>query len=873
MNALFPASAARRDRIQSRLMILAAWFLFLFSLILSLAPAVRHHSWNVAYRWEHWLGFAVWLAGFTYIHRQVLQRLPDRDPYLLPVAALLSGWGLLTIWRLSLLFGLRQTIWLAVCLLVLWAAMRAPALLALLRRYKYIWLSSGLVLTALTFIFGSNPGGGGPRLWLGCCGVYLQPSEPLKLLLIVYLAAYLADNLPVRFNLMEILTPTLVLIGAALMILVAQRDLGTASLFLLIYSLIVYLASGRRRILGIGGGAILSAGVIGYLLFDVIRIRVAAWINPWLDPLGSSFQIVQSLITIASGGISGSGIGLGSPGVVPVAHSDFIFASIAEETGLVGVIGIVLLIGLMGGRGILTALRASNRYQRFLAAGLSVYLLIQSIFIIGGNLRLLPLTGVTLPFVSYGGSSLLTSFTTLALLLLINNNREKDPAALPNPMPFMFVSAASLASLALIALFGGWWAIIRSPALLARPDNPRWAITDRFVPRGRLLDRMNETIAETIGERGNFSRHLLYPDLGPVIGYTHPTYGQAALEAALDPYLRGFQGNATLTVWVHHLLYAQRPPGLDVRLSLDLDLQARADALMADNTGALVLLNAASGEVLAMSTHPNFDPYRIDELWSQWIIDESAPLVNRAAQGRYPPGTTMGIFMLAEANAAGVTPPLPGNFNYPFNGEIWSCARSPRDVKAWADVLAAGCPAPTVTLAQQFSPRQLSDLVQRLGFFNAPEVLLPVAPAAPYQIFEDTEAAALGQAEVSISPLQMSLAVAALTNDGNRPSPLLAIAVNTPHQGWVILPNDPPASVFPEAAANNLTRMLATSNLPLWDAVANAKTSAGDITWYLAGSLPDWQGTPLALALVLEADDPDLAQQIGLNLLRATIEP
>ncbi len=854
-------------------MTLAALFLFLFALILSLSAAVRYHSWNVAYRWEHWLGFAVWLAGFAYIHRQVLQHLPERDPYLLPLAALLSGWGLLTIWRLSLLFGLRQTIWLAVCLLVFRAALGAPTLLTLLRRYKYIWLTSGLVLTALTFFFGTYPAGSGPRLWLGCCGVYLQPSEPLKLLLIVYLAAYLADNLPVRFKLLEILTPTLVLSGAALVILVAQRDLGTASLFLLIYSLIVYLASGRRRILGIGGGAILAAGVIGYLLFEVIRIRITAWINPWLDPLGSSYQIVQSLITVAAGGISGSGIGMGNPAVVPVAHSDFIFASIAEETGLVGVIGIVLLIALMGGRGILTALRASNRYQRFLAAGLSVYLLTQSIFIIGGNLRLLPLTGVTLPFVSYGGSSLLTGFITLALLLLITNNSEKDPAALPNPIPFLAVTAALLAGLVLTALLGGWWAVIRSPALLSRPDNPRWAITDRFVPRGSLLDRRNEAIAETVGERGEFRRRLLHPELGPVVGYTHPVYGQASLEAALDPYLRGIQGNTTLNVWMHHLLYAQRPPGLDVRLSLDLDLQARADALMAGNTGALVLLNAASGEVLVMSSHPNFDPNRMDELWSEWIVDESAPLVNRAAQGRYPLGATMGIFMLAEANAAGVTPPLPVNLNYPFNGGIWNCARSPQEVKAWADVLAAGCPAPAVTLVQQFSPRQLSDLVQRLGFFSAPQVLLPVAPATPYQILENTEVAALGQAEVVVSPLQMSLAVAALTNDGNRPSPLLAAAVNTPHQGWVILPNDPSTPVFPAAVANNLTRMMTTSNLPLWDAVATARTPAGNITWYLAGNLPDWQGTPLALALVLEADAPVLAQQIGLNLLRATIEP
>ncbi len=306
------------DQIQNRLMRLAVVFLFLYAASLTLAPAARLHSWQVEYRWNHWIGFATWLVGMIIVHHQVTRRLPDRDPLLLPIGTLLSGWGVLSIWRLDSVMGLRQTIWLGVCMAVLVAGLRLPDVTGFLRRYKYIWLTGGLLLTGLTFIFGTYPDGVGPRLWLGCCGIYLQPSEPLKLLLIVFLAAYLSERIPVSLSLMQLLSPTLILVGIALALLAAQRDLGTASLFILIYTSVVYLASHRRRTLVISLFILLLAGFTGYLMFDVVRIRVDAWLNPWLDPSGRSYQIVQSLLAVASGGIQGRGPGLGSPSVVPI---------------------------------------------------------------------------------------------------------------------------------------------------------------------------------------------------------------------------------------------------------------------------------------------------------------------------------------------------------------------------------------------------------------------------------------------------------------------------------------------------------------------------------------------------------------------------
>ena len=215
-------------------------------------------------------------------------------------------------------------------------------------------------MTGLTLFLGVNPMGYGPKMWLGCCGLYFQPSEPLKLLLIGYLAAYLADRYSYLafssdFGLSEVLgllAPTIIMTGIALALLVIQRDLGTASIFLFLYAAVVYVASGRKRILFVSGFLVLCAGLAGYALFDVVRLRVDAWINPWLDPSGRSFQIVQSLIAIANGGLVGRGPGLGNPGLVPLSHSDLIFAAIAEEYGLAGVMGLLLLIGLLASRGL-----------------------------------------------------------------------------------------------------------------------------------------------------------------------------------------------------------------------------------------------------------------------------------------------------------------------------------------------------------------------------------------------------------------------------------------------------------------------------------------------------------------------------------------
>jgi cell division protein FtsW (lipid II flippase) len=887
------------NRIQGRLLSLAGIFLFLFSVTLTLAPAVRSHSWQADYLWQHWLGYAAWLAAIIFAHLQTARRLPYRDPYLLPATALLSGWGLLTIFRLAPLFGYRQSAWLLVAVAVMAAGLRLPRDLGFLRRYKYLWLTGGLLLTALTFLIGTNPSGApSPRLWLGGLGVYLQPSEPLKLLLVIYLAAYLAGGISgftprlllLSPRLLPLLAPTLIMTGAALLILVLQRDLGTSSIFLFLYAAIVYMASGNKRILLLSGLAFLIATVIGFSLFDVVRLRVEAWINPWADPSGRAYQIVQSLLAIASGGVLGRGPGLGSPGLVPIPHSDFIFVSIVEETGLLGALGLLLLLGLVTVRGLRTALRAPDSFRRFLAAGLTAYLVSQSILIIGGNLRLLPLTGVTLPFVSYGGSSLLTSFLALLFLLLISDQEQARAAAFmttprPEPQLYLQLGAFLLSGLLAAALATGWWACYRAPDLLSRTDNARLAIADRYVPRGLILAQDNTPLAQNQGQPGSLTRQYPYPDISPLVGYTHIVYGRSGLEDSLDPYLRGLQGYPSLDIWWNHLLYGQPPPGLNVRLTLDIELQNEADELLRGHTGALVLLNPRTGDILAMASQPSFNSNRLDETWSELIQDPAAPFLNRAAQGQYQPGTALGALLLAAFQEQGASlPPVSSSLSFPLEvGDtrlILNCALEPA-ARTWPGVIAAGCPGPMAILGEQISANApagtepLLDLFQQLGFYSTPAINLPAAgSAAPDSLPDPQQYSAVGQAELRLSPLQMALAAATLSNNGIRPAPRLVQAIQTAEASWANQASLAAASpAFSSQAASAVARSLRVNDLPLWQSVARAQNAPKQaITWYLAGTQPDWAGPPATLVLVLEEDNPAQAIQIGRQILAAWME-
>ncbi|HEY58116.1 MAG TPA: FtsW/RodA/SpoVE family cell cycle protein [Anaerolineae bacterium] len=369
--------------------------------------------------WLHWpfaFGWSLlaWLTDLR-LRRQGVQTAPFWPP-----AAALVGLGLLALYRLHPFLGLRQTLWALVGLALFHLLLRPASLLSSLRRRRGFWMGFSLLLTALTLAIGHSPTVAGPRLWLGCCGVYFQPSETLKLALLVYLAGQFADEgsfanvgaKPGRKPWAAFLGPLL-----AVTLPLAQGDLGTALVLVMLGVSLLYLARGWPWLPGAALVGLVAAGVAGALFLPLVRLRVLAWLHPWADPLGYGYQPIQAALALARGGLLGRGPGLGTPYRVPLAHSDFIFIALVEELGLLGGTALLLLLVSLWLNALQVAAQRQDLFGRLLAAGLGVHYGGQSLIILGGNLRLLPVTGLPLPFLAYGGSALVVSFVGLALLL------------------------------------------------------------------------------------------------------------------------------------------------------------------------------------------------------------------------------------------------------------------------------------------------------------------------------------------------------------------------------------------------------------------------------------------------------------------------
>lgn len=411
------------------LLTLAGAFIFLGMATISLSRVTQP---------SYWLVFAIWVicavAGTWILNRY----LPQRDPLLFPLAMFLSGWGLVAIERLAPTFADRQAIWLLISVLAMLLTAVFPHVLRWLHSYRYILLALTLLLLMATIVLGRNPSGfaSAPRLWLGFGSVYFQTSEAMKIILVAFLASYLDEqsstlrarenpgpNRSGRLGLPPRLAgPTLLMWALSVVILIWQRDLGTAMLFFIVFLLLLYMTSGDPRLILGGAVLVIAAGFVAYQLFEVVQLRVDIWLNPWAEADGRAYQIVQSLMAFGAGGIFGAGVGLGSPGYIPVVHSDFVFAALAEEWGLLGVIAALSGFAVLTMRGLSIGISHSGRaFYKLFAVGLTMMLTVQALMIMAGALKLLPLTGVTLPFISYGGSSLLVSFVMIGILLRLSS--------------------------------------------------------------------------------------------------------------------------------------------------------------------------------------------------------------------------------------------------------------------------------------------------------------------------------------------------------------------------------------------------------------------------------------------------------------------
>ncbi len=632
------------------------------------------------------IGLAV---AFAAAHVAVRFLAPGADPAILPIVFVLSGIGITFVARLAPDLATRQVIWLFISVAAMVAALVAVRNLDKLARYKYTLGALGVVLLVLPIFVGFEQSGA--KLWISVFGLFsFQPGELAKVLVIVFLASFLSENrellsigvrtvLGVKIPRLRMLLPLLAMWLISLAIVVWERDLGSALLFFTIFLVMLYVATGRWFYPIVAAMLLVVGGVAAYHVFGHVKVRIDTWIDPFADPSDTGYQICQSLYSLADGGLFGTGIGQGMADLVPVVESDFIFSAIGEEMGLLGGSAVLLLFMLFAVRGLLTAARARSDLAAFMAVGLTASVSLQAFIIVGGVTRLIPMTGITLPFMSQGGTSLLASFIAVGLLLRCGDEgtgtqveiegagvsaRNALGTHLETPesgvlgrralskrltvLTWLFTAlfAALIANLAYVQ-------VVQADSIKSMTSNNHTIARRAYVERGSILTSDGVILAESVRqENGTYTRSYPQGTLAAhTVGYISTQYGSTGIEAAYDDVLTGQESYAN---WhdAFNSLAGVDASGNDVVLTINSRIQAAAEAALEGRVGAIVVLDPKTGAVLAKASSPTYSNDQLTDLLANG--GENAPLFDRTTQALYTPGSTFKVVTLAAALESGV---------------------------------------------------------------------------------------------------------------------------------------------------------------------------------------------------------------------------
>lgn len=657
-------------------------------------------------------------AAFAAAHIGVRIFAPGADPAILPVVFTLSGIGITFVTRLQPDASLGQVIFLFLGVALMVGTLAVVKNLEVIKRYKYVLGIAGIILLVLPMFIGTEIYGS--KLWIKIGGFQFQPGEFAKVLIVLFLAGYLAENrellsisnrtvLGIKFPRLRLLYPLFIVWGVCLLVVAFERDLGSALLFYTIFLIMLYVATGRVSYVIIGL-ALLAVGAFGmHQIMSHVQVRVAIWLDPFSDAQNLGYQIVQSLFSLADGGLAGVGIGKGMADIIPVVASDMIFAAIGEEMGLLGGSAVLLLFMLFAVRGLTTAARAKSDLAAFSAAGLTAAISFQAFTIVGGVTKLIPLTGVTLPFMSQGGSSLLASFVIVALLLRAGDeatgrsteiaNTSTDLAtagyrttvrgshmrrpALDTPESGLLGRVALANRLtrtvflftALFAVLIGnitYIQVIKASEYQDMPSNNHTINKARFIKRGSIITADGLTLAESIQQAdGTYARSYPNGNLAAhVVGYYSQQYGTMGIENTQNDTLTGSKDYSS---WQNALnsLAGISEPGNSVQLTIDSRIQRAAEQALAGRVGAIVALDPRSGAVLAWASAPTFDNTNIQAAIEAANASGGADtsMYDRATLALYTPGSTFKVLTLASALENGLAT-LDTTYDSPGRMEI-----------------------------------------------------------------------------------------------------------------------------------------------------------------------------------------------------------
>jgi len=790
-------------------------------LLLAAAPVVIllfvlvHGSARLDLSWWDIAAPALLFVAFVIAHISVRQLSPGADATLLPIAFVLSGVGLAFITRLDADLASSQVTWMLIGVIALVATLLYVPSLERLGRYKYTIAICGIVLLVLPALVGREINGA--KLWLQFAGYSFQPAEIAKVLIVLFLAAYLAENrevlsvstkrvLGVWFPPARHLGPLLFMWTVSLVVMVAEKDLGSSLLFFGVFLVMLYSATGRPMYVITGVGLFAVGATAAYFMFDHVQTRVAIWLDPFADAAGRGYQLAQSLFALGAGEVLGVGVGNGLPTRIPFVETDFIFTAIAEELGLLGGVALIIAFLIFCLRGLATASRARSDVAALTAVGLVATFGLQAFVIVGGVTRLIPLTGITLPFVSYGGSSILSNFILLALLLRAGDTgtgRETEIAVAGGTgllgriaLTRRLVGVAGLLTALMVALVLNltYIQVVQADDLAANPANTRGIVAEMSQERGAIISSDGVLLAESVRD-GEYYRRV-YPQgslAAHVLGYYSTTYGRSGIEASMNQALAGQSDFATFSDMIES---AAGVPvaGNDVRLTIDSRIQAAAEEALQGYSGAIVVIDPRTGAILAEASSPGYDPNTIDTDWASLNATGSgAPLVDRANNALYPPGSTFKIVTLAAAIGSGLATP-ESTFSGPASitiggGTITNYGGSSYGTITLRKATASSVNTVYAQIAYALGPEALVNQAEAFGFDSTPPSDIPTVASLMPEPAEMTDwetawagvGQPVGEHESPPGPqttaLQMALVASGIANDGVVMRPYLVSAV------------------------------------------------------------------------------------------------
>lgn len=622
-------------------------------------------------------------VAFVIAHIATRRFAPGADPALLPIAFALSGIGIAFVTRLAPDLAVNQVMWLFLGVAFMVLVLAFVRNLDKVANYKYTLMIVGFLLLLSPLVPGLGQEIYGSRIWLSLGGFSFQPGEIAKIIIVLFLAGYLAQNRemlsvftvrvgPFRLPDIRTLLPLILMWGVALLIVVFEKDLGSALVLFFMFLVMLYVATGKKFYLAIGLGLIAVGGVGAFLAFDHVQVRVNTWLDPFADAQNTGYQLTQAIYSIADGDLFGVGLGNGLAEQIPVVESDFIFADIAEEIGLLGAAGVLLLFLCFAIRGFVTAARAKSDVSSFVAVGLTSVIVLQAFIIVGGVTRLIPLTGITLPFISQGGSSLLASFIIVGLLLRcgdegtgVGQEMTSATSSLHANSVLGRVSLGKRLSHSMLfcsALFALLVAnltmimVVQADYYQNMPGNNHSLAKEARTERGTISTYDGVVLAQSVPtEDGTFERVYPAGDLASqVVGYSSARFGTSGIEQAYNDTLKGKENFASWTD-VLNSFAGIGGAGNDVALTLNSKIQQAAQDALAGRTGACVVMDPDTGAVLAMASSPTYDAADFETVIEQANADSSdTRLINRAIHALYSPGSTFKIVSLATALEDGV---------------------------------------------------------------------------------------------------------------------------------------------------------------------------------------------------------------------------